>query len=749
MKQNAQAAFLGRPIVLAIATAALAVPSTVAAQDTQADDNIIIVTAQKREQSSLDVGINLSVADQETLVNRRIDVATDIVAITPNISIKENVPGLVPVITIRGVGLNDFSATNNPSAGVYVDEVSLSSLALMNLDFFDLGRIEILKGPQGTLYGRTATAGAMNIVTARPNFLGLSGKISGTIANYETKEFDAMINVPVSDAFSIRLAGKGIFQDEGFFQDATLGRDIGRREVLLGRAQALWEPSDDFEVLLKVESQRGRSELGSGEFFGAFPTPLTPAGVTCPGQPECSDFLGNIDLDGDPFRGAYSVDPSYNFDQLNFTARVEADLGFATLTSVTGYIDFDRQWSADTDAGPLPQLDFRNNDDVQQFSQELRLSGQTDLVDWLIGAFYSDDDIISSFSGDLSALLNTTTFTISDQQSRSAAFFANGEWKVGDGISVVTGLRYTDEKRTNLGGTTDLVSLAPGSGLSMAPFGSPPIPLAVSDQTITDTNWSWKLGVNWKPADDTLVYASVTQGWKSGGFFSGVAVTSAQLTPYLPEKLISYEIGVKGRARDLGLSYSLSGFYYDYNDVQTFIREDIGGIPVQRLGNVDEAKIFGLDLDLTLRPRALSGLTLNAGIGLLDTKLGDFLSGTGPVPEGNRLPDAPSISLNTGVAYEFDLTSAIAARLALNARYQSSAFKDALNDPIIRADSFWVIDARASVFSEGDWDVSVWGKNIMDERYVVQGVNQLSFGMGFRVYGAPATYGISLTKSFN
>ena len=652
------------------------------------------------------------------------------------------------VTSIRGVGLNDFSATNNPSAGVYIDEVSLSSLALMNFDFYDLERIEVLKGPQGTLYGRTATAGALNVVTAHPNFRGVSGKISATLGNYKAKEVEGAVNLPVGDTLSFRFSGKGIFQDEGYFTDATLGRDIGRREVLLGRAQALWKPKEKFEVLLKAEVQRGRSELGSAAFFGGFATPLTPAGVTCPGQPQCSDFFGYSDRDGDPFTGAYSVDPSYNVDQLNLTGKIETDLGFATLTSVTGYIDFDRQWSADTDAGPLPQLDFRTSDDVRQFSQELRLAGKTGLANWLVGGFYSKDDIVTSYAGNLSALLNTNTFTISSQKSRSAALFANAEWSLTDTLSLVTGIRYTDEKRSNVGGTTDLVSRPPASFLTMAPFGSPPIPIAVSNATITDTNWSWKLGLNWKANDDTLVYASATQGWKSGGFFAGVAVSSAQLTPYKPEKLVAYEVGVKGRFRSAGLTYSVSGFYYDYSDVQTFIREDIGGLPIQRLGNVDSAEIYGLDADLTLRPAIASGLSLTAGLGLLETKLGSFLAGAGPVPKGNELPDAPSLSFNGGAAYEVNVSGSVAARLAFNARYQSSAFKDALNDPLIAADAFWVFDARASVFRDQDWDVSVWGKNITDKRYVTQGVNQLSFGLGFRVYGAPATYGVSLTKHF-
>lgn len=739
-----------RAALLAAAATVLATAPAHAQQAAadEAPEGEIIVTAQKRAQSSLDVGITLSVASEEVLAAKRVEAVTDLVSFTPNVSVKDNVPGLVPVITIRGVGLNDFSATNNPSAGVYVDEVSLSSLALMNFDFFDLARLEVLKGPQGTLYGRTATAGALNIVTARPSLAGVEGRIGGSWGNYQAKDIEGMINLPVSETFALRLAAKGIFQDKGYYFNQRLGRDIGRREVYLGRAQALWEPSERVEVLLKVEGQRSRSELGSGEFFGAFPTPALPVGAACPGAPQCSDFFGYIDNDGDPFRGNWSASPDYNLDQLGLTARIQADLGFATLTSVTGYIKFDRQWSADTDAGPLPQLDFVTDDRVKQFSQEVRLSGESDLVNWLVGGFYSSDHVETSYSGDLTALFNTTSFTSSDQRSKSRAVFANGEWRLADALTLVTGLRYTSESRTNVGGTTDLVSRPPASFLTMAPFGSPPIPIAVSNARISDTNWSWKLGLNWKPSPQMLVYASATQGIKSGGFFAGVATSSGQLLPYRPEKLIAYELGIKGRAPALGLGYSLSGFYYDYNDVQTFIRDVVGSLPIQRLGNVKTAKVYGLDADFVLSPAALEGLTLNAGLGLLHTEIGSFASSSGVVPAGNRLPDAPEFSLNLGASYEFALSGSVSARLALDGRYQSSAFKDALNDPVVAVDAYWVWNARASILRKGDWDLSIWGKNLGNKRYVTQAVNQTVLGVGFRVYGAPRTYGVSISKSF-
>jgi iron complex outermembrane receptor protein len=423
-------------------------------------------------------------------------------------------------------------------------------------------------------------------------------------------------------------------------------------------------------------------------------------------------------------------------------------LGIATLTSVTGLVKFDRQWGVDVDATPLRQTDFYTDDRVKQFSQEVRLANATELVDWLVGGFYSRDRVQTSYDGDLQELFNTKTFSFSNQLTKSAALFANGEWHLGNTVDLVTGIRYTSEKRSNVGGTSDLVALAPGSALTSAPFGSPPIPLASVNGAISDKNWSWKLGVNWKPWSSTLIYASASQGVKSGGFFAGVATNSAQLIPYRPEKLVAYEVGIKGRASGSGLSYSASGFYYDYNDIQTFIRDVVGALPIQRLGNVDKAKIYGLDADVALNPTALDGLTLTAGVGLLHTRLGSFTSSGGAVPAGNRLSDAPKFSFNGSAAYQFTLGGDIDARLSIDGRYQSKTFKDALNDPLIASDAFWVWNGRLSVLREDNWDVSLWAKNIGDKRYVTQGLNQLVLGTGNRVYGAPRTWGASVSKSF-
>jgi iron complex outermembrane receptor protein len=737
-------------LALGAAAAALLSLSPVAAQGAAADEagEEVIVTAQKRAQSTLDVGVNVTAMGTAALRERRIEQVPEFVAQLPNVDIKENSPGILPVITIRGVGLNDFSATNNPSAGVYIDEVYLSSLALMNFDLFDIERMEALKGPQGTLYGRNSTAGAINILTARPDFDGVHGRVGAGYGDYETTDIEGFVNVPVSETFALRFSAKAIWQDEGFWFNEANDRDLGRREMLLGRVQARWQPSEDVDVILKIEGQRGRSETGAGAFFGLLPPAVPVPGLACPGSPECTNFFGYSDTDGDPFRGAWSVDPTYDVDQVGTTLRVEADLGFATLTSVTGYIDFERQAGFDTDAGPLRLTDFVEHDDISQFSQETRLSGENGGVTWLAGLFYSHDTVEGTYEGSHQELFNTTTLSFWDQTSESAAIFGNLEYAMSETVSLIGGLRYTWEEKSDTGGTLDLLTGCPFSFLTLQPCGGAPIPLATIDDEIDDTNWSWKVGLNWKPNDETLVYASITQGVKSGGFFSGVATSPAQLLPYGPETLVSYEAGVKQRLRDIGLSWSASIFYYDYSDVQTFIRDDSGGLPIQRLGNVDEAEVYGLDFEVQYSPVGLEGLTLSAGLGLLETELGAFASSTGPVPKGNELPDAPDVTATLGASYEFAIGGDWTARLAADARYTGSMEKDALNDPIVATDSYWVWNARAGVFDGDGWEVSLWGKNLSDEEYVTQGISLLSLGYGYRVYGPPRTFGISIAKAF-
>ncbi|MFP5304429.1 MAG: TonB-dependent receptor [Gammaproteobacteria bacterium] len=285
----------------------------------------VVVTAQKREQRLVDVPINVSSLSGGDIRKVKIEQVRDIAGYIPNVDIKEQVPGAIPVVSIRGVGLDDFSSTNSPAAGIYVDQVPLSSLALMSFDLYDMERIEVLKGPQGTLYGRNSTAGAINVLSAAPT-QERAGFLKAGYGDYKSYDLEAMLNQPLSDGFALRFAGKLIRQDEGFWksrldaedeggaapglplppvsggQDSSaepIKRDIGKRDILLGRVRAGWDALDTLRVDLKLEGLRQRSELGQPEFFGSLCAPGSE-----PIDPDnCTDALGYSDTDRDPYRG--------------------------------------------------------------------------------------------------------------------------------------------------------------------------------------------------------------------------------------------------------------------------------------------------------------------------------------------------------------------------------------------------------------------------------------------------------------
>jgi len=717
----------------------------------QADDGDIVVTAMKREERLQDVGATIQALSAEGIREARVSEIKDLATQVPNVDIKETVPGALPTVTIRGIGLDDFSTVSSPAAGIYVDEIPLASPGLMSGNFFDLGRIEILKGPQGTLYGRNTTAGAVNIVSATPGDRFAAFAKAG-YGNFDTFDAEAMLNLPLSDNAQLRIGGKTIQQSKGFWtssllEDGSPGRrTLGKRDIWLGRIQLALQPADGLDVLLKAEGERSRSQMGVPQFNGTYGqgTPFVPCAPVLQGRLDnanCVDAYGYQNPYASPFQGDWSGRFPYNINQISLTGKVNYSVGAVDITSITGYIDFSRLYHIDVDATPLQQFDYDENEDVRQFTQELRIGYRNDLVDVVGGAFYSWDRVLgdnTNYGDDWPLIFlgaaSGSGKTNYDQVTRSAALYADATWHLGDKVDLITGLRLTREKRRYEGGTS-FITASPLVGVDDT----------FIDDTIRDSNVTGRLGLNIRPRDGLLLFASVSRGRKSGGFFSGFTNNNSQLLPYRPETITSYEVGVKsefGRA----VTLNISGFYYDYKDPQTFVRfiDPATGLSVQKVGNVDSARVFGTDVDMILRPAR--GLSLTGSVGLLDTRLSSFTTAAGVIPAGNRLPNAPATSLSGKARYEFDLTPRLRAAIQGDARYASPAFKEASNDPLIASRSYWLFNTRVSIASEkSGWEVALWGRNLTKERYVVSGVNLASLGIVNRIYNAPRTYGVELS----
>ncbi|HZX22921.1 MAG TPA: TonB-dependent receptor [Woeseiaceae bacterium] len=732
-----------------LGSAAVAGPAL--SQDRQVIEEVV-VTAQKTEQSAQDIGIAINALSGQELEARRIETPLDIQAVAPNINVKEISPGLFPVFTIRGVGLNDFSANNNPTVGVYLDEIFLTSTTQLTFQLYDIERVEVLKGPQGTLYGRNTTGGAISFITAKPAMEN-DWSVDLGAGDYELAEGGFMLNRALSDTLAVRFAGRAVNQGEGFYESRTLGgEDIGAREEYAGRFQVAWLPTDAIDVNLKIEASSADSEAGQFEHFGTLqpgvfpPAPCQPALQGRVDPVNCVDALGYSDPDGDPFTGDWNNDARYTNDSFGTTLTVDAAIGAGTFTSVTGWLSFEREAYSDTDAGPFVQAEFDVQDEIDQITQELRYAwSATDNLDLIVGGFFSRDEVDIRVPGDLSDLLLTRVLIQSEQTTTSAAAFVHWDWFLTEVWSLTGGLRITTEEKEYTGGMADQNPF--GTSCLLSPVCNPgfvgPFQLAFNDDEIDDTEPSWRLGLNYHASDDVLAYASVARGFKSGGFFGGGFVTSdAALEPFDSETLTAWEVGFKSQMLGDTLRLNGAAFYYDYEDVQTFTQVPAGGLTVLKLSNVDEAEILGAEFDLLWRP--IDGLDLQLAAGWLDTELGSFAApGGGQLPAGNELPNAPELSVNAFARYEWPIGDLGFLSVQADYSYTDETFKEAVNRPLLAADDFSVWGARIALRDVDDrWEVAFWGKNLGDKEYLLHAFDN-GIGNGGRTYGAPRTWGVT------
>lgn len=690
-----------------------------------ADPSDIVVTAQRREERLVDVPISVSLLSAETIRERRVEQLQDISVGTPNADIKVHFPGGAPVVTIRGIGLDDYNIINNPSAGVYIDEIPLSTLNMLTGEYYDLQRIEVLKGPQGTLYGRSATAGAINIVSARPRDRFESAVTVG-YGNYSALTGEAMINVPVSPALALRFSGKTIQQYQGYWTNLlTSGgkHNLGERHIWNGRAQALWQPTAAIEWLIKAEGQRGRIQMGQGQGCGRFFCEFDPEN---PGDVYVGRWNG-------PFlNGKF---PGKN-DQWALTSRLSGDLGWSEVIAVTGYRELDLDFPNDGDATSVTGYHPRRVQFANQFTQEVRMQGELPIADWLVGVFYSWDHTgevgtfdatgigLRFFNQPLSLLYQ------SDQVSKSAAGFANATWKLTDQLRFTTGLRYTWERKRFEGGSDWNPNLGPfGDAIGKVPY--------------RDTSLSWLARAEYKPSTRMLFYASAAKASKSGGIFGGSITNRSQLRSYDPERLTSYEVGAKFAPRTLAVN--AAAFYYDVENLQAISR--VPTVVGATIDSIPKSRMYGLELDGNWRP--VSGLSLLANIGYTHTRLGSFRGAAGVIPAGNRAPNSPKITAGGTARYEFPLSSALGASAQMSGKYAGSMFRDATNNPRLHVPDHFEIDGRIALFNSNQtWEVAGWVKNLTKEIDLQSVVDANSLGVINFSYTAPRTYGITASRKF-
>jgi len=765
----------------------------------------IIVRAQKRFQDAQNIGLSINVFTAQTIEQLGIG---DTAALGANATsvVTSNINGNTqPSIFIRGVGLNDTRINNTPPAGLYVDEVFMSSTALMGLQVFDVERIEILKGPQGTLYGRNTTAGTVSYFTNDPT-RDFEAQLKLGMGNYNARTSDGTISGSLSSNLQARFA----FQDVergGHQRNTFLNERHGGVDTQSARITIAWQPTNSIYVNAKLFGSNNNSQ---GMNFDAIPTGnpeiikghgpselarlalsgqqndiLDPETVSCEAAKlgkvdlariQCTDYLGQADNDGDAYSGRWNVRPVIDNETLGFSTSVDWAFDQVLLSSVTGLVKLSRQRNEDRDGSPKRMLDSFYANDLQQVSQEFRLSSMAEeKLAWIVGALYSNDryDTVEAF--DFSDSLGPTVGSpdrfvpITDyvQETDTAAIFTHLEYEVATHLRAVVGLRYTYEKKSFTGGSRVLLEvgspfdgLSAEQGLSDESNSNGVLPLfgaggcvydgtQLCNEVFSVSDVSGKVGFEYSGLDQQLIYGSLSKGFKSGGINGSIGL-DPKVYEIVDEEIIwAYELGYKSDLLNKSLRFNSALFFYEYSGLQfkhnvSFNAGTGLGFPYTELTNSGDATVRGGEFEFWWRP--LKALDIRLGLSLIDFDIKSNAPGL-----GRTQTHTPKTSANASVRYEIPLKFPATLALNMDLSWQDEVFQDAQNSPILTQGAYALVNAQLSLSAKNStWSLALWGKNLGDEEYSLFGFNLLggSYSLAAEVPSIGRTYGLEASYRF-
>ena len=787
-------------------------PTLVAAQSNSSNDSSllqeVIVTAQKREQSANDIGMSISAFRGEDLETMGLLDTTDLAGLVPGLTMAMSSSG-TPIYTMRGVGFNTPNMSSTSPVGVYLDEVSYPYPVMSKGLTFDVERVEVLKGPQGTLYGRNTTGGLINYINNKPTD-DFHSYAKLEMGEYESYGFEGMVNKPLTDSLNARIAVKTDRANEGWQKSVSRGDKLGEVDRSAVKLSLNWEPSDNLNMLFSMNWWEDNSDTQAGQAINF--NPEAPADYVVTGLPDAilvnpdsedADWAGADTLSSD-WSGSTSTPRPNNFavdsDMLSLSNRIDWNINDSvTLTSISSYADMERNDFYDRDGTQFELVVFNDSGSIESFSQEIRLAGETDNLKYIAGLFYSQDeakDRSDPWAGQTS-ILNYYRALVSagaaaagapaeavaeiaggfrewnnyaDIETESRAIFGQVEWAANDAVTLTLGVRYTEDESDFTGcsrdrGNGNLVALwnaffgteIPAGNCVTNEFpadvdpavGAFPQPVDVVQKSLDEDNWSGRLAVDWRLNDNSLVYASYSRGYKSGAVPSLSANVANQYAPATQEKLDAFEIGIKSSIQD-NLHVNLNAYHYQYEDKQVF-----GEIPdlifttLTRLVNVPESEVQGGELDITWAPTEQLVTQLN--LSYMNTEITEYL-GYNKFAEvtdfaGSEFEYSPKLQANGLISYGFSLSEQLDAQVTLDISHSGKQQGDFEGDSAFKVDAYTLVGLNVGLLPNNQaWEANFWMRNLTDEYYWTS--VQIQTDTTFRYAGMPRTWGASLKYNF-
>ncbi|MGX7927122.1 TonB-dependent receptor [Tsuneonella sp. HG094] len=773
----------------------VAAPTSAAAAEGE-----IIVTANKREQSINDVGLSITAETGETLVTRGIDSPTDLGKIVPGLTVQPS-PFNTPVYTLRGIGFYETTLSAAPTVAVYTDEVALPFSATTRGIGFDIERVEVLKGPQGTLFGQNTTGGAINYVVNKPTDTFAAG-VDASFGRFNTIDVQGFVSGPIAGGLKARLALRTIQSDDWQYS-YTRNDTLGRQDKLQGRLQLEFDNGGLLRVLLNANGWRDRSDTQAAQLIedscgaNTASTCSSPDALAfkayqpAPRNARAADWSYGVPLSiaGDTATTDYSLRNyavlAANYRPLErddrfyqFSGRVDVDLSEAlTLTSITAYSDYKTDSVQDFDGSIYATVDTNTSGYIKTFSQELRVSGDYTWGNFILGANYDSsktfDRLFYNFSQGPSsnplyfipgAPRGQLTFNYSDQDVKNYAAFANVEFALTSRLDLVAGARYTESKRNFEGCTNDFgggtaiwwnaifgTTVQPGECLTFTANFPQQFRPALFDE-LDENNLSWNVGLNYNTASDALLYARVARGYKSGSFPTASVASYTGYAPVKQESVTAYEAGFKAPFSNGLVNVTAAAFYYDYKDKQLRGRKpDPVFVTLDALVQIPASSVKGFETQLDVRP--MDGLTLSAGLTYIDTEIKEYTGfdalGVQRNFTGQDFPYAPALTAIGDIEYEFLVGADAKAYMGASVSYNSQT-TSALNntntqfaseDTRYTIKEYAVLDLRAGVrFNDDKIRLGAWVRNATNTFYWTNVQDNLASISRFT--GMPRTYGL-------